>query len=206
MFNTTQTLCASCAVERGITSCEGCRRKFCSTCLQNHRQELLLQLDELTNQRNELSQTIEQHLSTDAAHIHPCYNQVDQWEKQMQANTRRIASNAREQIRQSLSGTKTNIRSELDGLTVDLMQHQKTGDFVEDDIGRIKQQLNRLHESVQNSTQEIRVDTSASERVNWDALISVKRGQQNHHHTPAFNGSSTIPLHNSSMQINGSGK
>ena len=208
MFNsrTTSTLCASCNVERGITSCEGCRRKFCSTCLQTHRQELSFQLDELMNRRNALSETLTQQLSPDATNMHPCYNQVDQWEQQMQANIRRIASTARQQIRQSLLETKEDIQSEFDGLSKKLLQHAKTGDYIESDLDQIQQQFNKIDESVHNSTQDIRLEKSASERINWDTLIYVQRGQRNRNNSVPVSASSTLPLHNSSMQVNGSGQ
>jgi hypothetical protein len=169
----TSSICVLCASQPSITSCEGCQRKFCLTCLSRHRNELDLELDDLFNRRNELVEIINNNLPSNTTDKCPCFDEINRWQNEMHTNIDRIASTARDNVRQLLSETSKNVRIELDQISHDLQQKQKTGGYVEGDLNRIKQQLTKLNDMVQRFNEQIRIDSSISKNIPWDSLLFV---------------------------------
>ncbi|CAF0787266.1 unnamed protein product [Rotaria sp. Silwood1] len=169
----TSSICAICRNQPSITSCEGCQKKFCTTCLSQHRDQLSMELDDLVNHRNELSEIINSASSNNTNNINPCFEEINRWQNEMHKNIDRIAIIAREQVRQLLSEASKNVRTELDRISHDLQQRQKTGGYVEGDLDRIKQQLTSLNGIVQRFNEQIRIDTYNTNSINWDTLLVV---------------------------------
>ena len=169
----TSSFCALCGKQSGSTSCDGCQRKFCFECLSEHRKELSLELDDLINHRNELFETINNHLSDNTTGKCPCFDEINRWQTEMHVNVDRIASTARDNVRQFLSEASKNVRNELDQVSKDLQQRQKTGGYVEGDLNRIKQLLTKLNDTVQRFNEQIHIDTSTSKRIDWDSLLFI---------------------------------
>jgi hypothetical protein len=169
----TSSICVLCASQPSITSCEGCQRKFCLTCLSRHRNELDLELDDLFNRRNELVEIINNNLPSNTTDKCPCFDEINRWQNEMHTNIDRIASTARDNVRQLLSETSKNVRIELDQISHDLQQKQKTGGYVEGDLNRIKQQLTKLNDMVQRFNEQIRIDSSISKNIPWNSLLFV---------------------------------
>jgi len=160
-----------CASQPSITSCEGCQRKFCLTCLSRHRNELSLELDDLFNRRNELVEIINNNLPSSATDRCSCFDEINRWQNEMHANIDRIASTARDNIRQFLSDASKNVRTELDQISRDLQQRQKNGGYVEGDLNRLKQQLIKLNDTVQRFNEQIRIDTTISKKKNITGIL-----------------------------------
>lgn len=169
----TSSICAQCTAQPSISSCEGCQRKFCLTCLSQHRNDLSLELDDLFNRRNELMEIVNNHLPSNTTDKCSCFDEINRWQYEMHANIDRIASAARESVRQSLSETSKNVRQELDQISQDLQQRQKSGGYVEGDLNRIKQQLIKLNDMVQRFNEQIQIDTSVSKNIPWDSLLFI---------------------------------
>ncbi|CAF2077687.1 unnamed protein product [Rotaria magnacalcarata] len=162
-------LCATCKHNPSTTSCQGCRGKYCSTCIYEHRADLSRELDGLFNIRNEFVENI----SNPSTKIHPDFDEIDRWEKEMHGHIDCIASTARDQVRQFQSESSKNVRIELDEISKELQERQKTGGYIEDDLNRIKQQLKNLGSIIQQSNEQIRIDTSVSNNIDWNSLIRV---------------------------------
>jgi hypothetical protein len=169
----TSSICVLCTSQPSITSCEGCQRKFCLTCLSQHRNDLSLELDDLFNRRNELVEIISNHLPSNTTDRCSCFDEINRWQNEMHANIDRIASTARDNVRKFLSEASKNVRKELDQISQDLQQRQKTGGYVEGDLNRIKQQLIKLNDIVQRFNEQIRIDTRISKSIDWDSLLFV---------------------------------
>ncbi|CAM2696926.1 unnamed protein product [Rotaria socialis] len=162
-------LCAICKHNPSTTSCQGCKGKYCSTCISEHRAELSRELDGLFNVRNELVENIS-NLSTK---MYPRFDDIDLWEKEMHGHIDFIASTARDQVRQFQSESSKNVRIELDKISKELQERQKTGGYIEDDLNRIRQQFKNLDSIIQQSNEQIRIDTSVSNNIDWNSLIRV---------------------------------
>jgi hypothetical protein len=169
----TSSMCASCTGQPSTTSCEGCQRKFCLPCLSTHRNELSQELDELINRRNELFEIISNQVPNNTTSLYPCFDEINRWKNDMHANIDRIALAAQDNVRQLLSEASKSVRVELDKVSKDLQQQQKTGGYVENDLNRVKQQLTQLNDTVKRLKDRIRIDTSVSKSVDWDSLLFV---------------------------------
>lgn len=169
----TSSICVLCTSQPSITSCEGCQRKYCLPCLSQHRNDLSNELDDLFNQRNELVEIIGAHTPGHNTDKCSCFDDINRWQKEMHANIDRIATMARENVRQYLSEASQNVRMELDRVSQDLQQKQKTGGYLEGDLNRIKQQLIKLNDTVKRFNEQIRIDTSISKTIAWDSLLFV---------------------------------
>jgi hypothetical protein len=183
----TSSFCVLCGNHPGVTSCDGCQRKFCFECLTEHRKELSLELDDLFNRRNELVETINNQTSNKTTGITPCFDEIDRWRTEMHANIDRIASTARDNVRQFLSEASKNVRNELEQVSHDLQQRQKSGGYLEGDLTRIKQQLNKLNDIVRRFSEQIRIDASNSRRIDWDSLLFVAPNRDSQIHNTAMN-------------------
>jgi gluconate kinase len=184
-FGGTSSICVLCTSQPSITSCEGCQRKYCLTCLSRHRNELSLELDDLFNRRNELVEIMNNHIPSNTTDRYPCFDEINRWENEMHTNITRIASTVRDNVRQLLSETSKNVRKELDQISQDLQQRQKTGGYVEGDLNRIKQQLNKLNDLVQRSNEQIRIDSSMSKNIVWDSLLFVIPNKETSYGVPS---------------------
>jgi hypothetical protein len=165
--------CVLCTTQPSIISCEGCQRKFCLSCLTKHRNDLSLELDDLFNRRNELVESINNHLSNNTTDKSPCFDEINRWQNEMHANIDRIALTIRDNVRQIISEASKTIRIELDQISQDLQQKQKSSGYVEGDLNRIKEQLIKLNLTVQRFNEQIHIDTSSSKNIDWDSLLFV---------------------------------
>ncbi|UJR33333.1 hypothetical protein I4U23_020782 [Adineta vaga] len=165
--------CALCTTLPSVSLCEGCQRRFCHSCFNKHRDDLSLELDDLTNRRNELMEVINSHLTNDSSNINPYFDEIKRWQTEMHANIDRIATEARNTVEKLKSDVNSNIQNELDQISKELQQYQKTNGYVENDLNRIKQQLIRLNQTVQQFNNQISIDTSSSKNINWNTMLFV---------------------------------
>jgi hypothetical protein len=181
----TSSICVLCTSQPSITSCEGCQRKFCLPCLSQHRNELSLDLDDLFNRRNELVEIISAQMPGNNTDRCSCFDEINRWQNEMHANIDRIATTARDNVRQLLSEASKNVRVELDRVSQDLQQKQKSGGYVEGDLNRIRQQLTKLNDTVQRFNEQIRIDTSISKYISCDSLLFVIPKNETHPGVPS---------------------
>ena len=167
-------MCTQCACLPSAASCDGCQRRFCYTCFNGHHDELARDLDDIVNCRNEIVETMRIHMPNDVTGQSACFEEINQWESGMYNQIDRVASKARELIRHHLSEARRNAQMELDRLSEELKEKQMTGGYMENDLNRMRQQLTKLAEKVQNCKNDIRIDTMTSNNIPWDSLITVK--------------------------------
>ncbi len=76
---TGKSRCITCGKEKSAVRCEGCLQTFCFSHLNDHRQELSVQFDDIEVNRDLLRQIlIEQ---TTNPNNHSLIKQIDQWEE-----------------------------------------------------------------------------------------------------------------------------
>lgn len=161
--------CSDCGKNPSTTSCEGCQKKFCQKCIHEHRDELSRQMDTLCNTRNELVEM----MSNPSTNSNSCLQEIDKWRKEMHAQIDRIASKARDYIQKSAQESNKNVRTELDRVSQELQERQKSGGYVEYDLSRIRQQLEDINNRIQQLYAGSRIDTSNSKNINWDSLLRI---------------------------------
>ncbi len=159
----------------GIIKCDGCSARFCSDHFPIHRQELETRLELLCSERDQFHQEVT-HRSRDPTEL---LNQIDWWEEQTLAQVKKTASTARDRIRQ-LSQTKS-YNQQLEQFSEELRRRKERENYFEDDIQRLKQQLEQIKiESKKLS----KIDMSYT-TIDWETIIKVNNKgekQQLPHH------------------------
>ena len=134
-----KALCSTCKKASGILICQGCRKDFCFRHVAEHRQELNLQLDELAIDHDQLQQTIAEQEAQ--PHCHPLMKEIDQYEQQ-------ATEDIRQQLLELLAQYRVQVANHLTTITNELKQARYDEDFMEIDLKRWKERLNRLQASL----------------------------------------------------------
>ena len=97
--SSSKTPCATCGSKgTGIFRCEGCIQVFCRKHLNEHRDLLSHQLDEIVIEHDTLQQTI--HENKDKQNDqHPILKQIDKWEIDSIIRIQQVAEEARQQVK-----------------------------------------------------------------------------------------------------------
>jgi uncharacterized Fe-S cluster-containing radical SAM superfamily protein len=112
MASSSKAPCATCGNKGvGIFRCEGCLQVFCRKHLNEHRDLLSHQLDEIVLEHDTLQQSIVENKGTQN-NEHPVLKQIDKWEKDSIRKIQQLAEEARQQVKE-LIGTQTGT---LDGI------------------------------------------------------------------------------------------
>lgn len=167
-------MCIECRCQPSVASCNGCQRKFCHTCFNRHRDQLARDFDQIVDRRNELVGFIQTHIPNDLTDRSAFFEGIDQWEGRMYAKIASVASKARDHVRKHLSNVKSDVEKEFKRLSDELQEKQKIGGYTERDLNLTEEQLTKLKEKIQRLKDDIRIDTTASEKISWDSLIIVK--------------------------------
>ncbi len=101
--SSSKTPCATCDNKAaGILRCEGCLQIFCRKHLNEHRDLLNHELDEIVLEHDTLQQTIVENKSKQNKQ-HPILKQIDKWEQDSIVKIQQIAEEAREQVKKMTS-------------------------------------------------------------------------------------------------------
>ncbi len=96
----TKAPCATCGDKSvGIFKCEGCSRIFCRKHVNEHRDILSQQLDEIVFEYDILQQTITE-LNDQQNYRKSLFTKIDQWEKDSIMEIQQTANEARQQVEQ----------------------------------------------------------------------------------------------------------
>ncbi|CAF3047934.1 unnamed protein product [Rotaria socialis] len=137
--------CATCAKPIGIVRCEGCLKLFCRTDLNEHRNQLSKQLEEITVEHDLFQQTLNQ--STADPRSHALISRINAWEKESKNKIKQAAEEARCLIEnQAIMNTKQ-ISTRFREMTDRLKKEQKEDTYDERDLKRWKEQLEQLKEN-----------------------------------------------------------
>jgi hypothetical protein len=105
--------CATCANKAaGIYRCEGCLNVFCRKHLNDHRDLLSHQLDEIVLEHDTLHQTIVE-TKVKQNNQHPLLKEIDQWEKNSIMKIQQLAEEARQQVKNSISSQTGNLEENV---------------------------------------------------------------------------------------------
>ncbi len=105
--------CATCGNKAaGIFRCEGCLNVFCRKHLNEHRDLLSHQLDEIVLEHDTLQQTIVENQSKQN-NQHPILKEIDQWEKNSIMKIQQLAEEARQQVKSSTSSQTGNLEEKM---------------------------------------------------------------------------------------------
>ncbi|CAF0991387.1 unnamed protein product [Adineta steineri] len=143
----TRRSCTKCSKGVGVAICDGCQQSFCIKHFDEHRQELVQQLEHVGFEhdllRRDLNQpNIDQHLLI----------RIDTWEQEAIAKIQAVAKIARNDLQQLLDRRKEAIKKSVSKLADDLQSCRESFDFTELDIKKWSQQLEELRKSFESSS------------------------------------------------------
>jgi uncharacterized Fe-S cluster-containing radical SAM superfamily protein len=105
LSSSTKTPCATCGNKSaGIFRCEGCIQVFCRKHLNEHRDLLSHQLDEIVLEHDTLQQTILENKDKQN-NQHRILKQIDKWERDSMVKIQQVAEEARQQVK-ALTGAQ----------------------------------------------------------------------------------------------------
>ncbi len=157
--------CATCGKVTGMFTCRGCQKDFCTRHVVEHRQELGKQMDELTLDHDRFRQNlIEQ---TGEPRYHPLIKQINEWEEQSINKIRRLADDARQQLRNTINDHATKLTEALTKIAEELRKAREDDDFFETDL---KQWMDKL-EQLKNDLAHPPNIQIRQEVINIDSLV-----------------------------------
>jgi DNA repair exonuclease SbcCD ATPase subunit len=139
--------------------------------MNKHHSELIQQFQQLMDVRNELKESLDTKITSQNENKLPCFIEIDRWERKTIERIRDIARKVRTNIKEIMAKNAADIRYQLEQLSTNMQKQEKEGNYLENDIERMKLQMDQLRETIQHVNEKIQV--IPSNNINWDTLIYV---------------------------------
>jgi phage shock protein A len=136
---------------------------------------LLYGLDELTVNRNELQEEINKASSYKHSGS-SLLSRIDAWQEDTIQKVKQAAQQARQQVLNIINFKREDITRQFQALSQEMEQLRETEDVLEQDLSRLKNQIKKLHEGLENVSQPpaIELNTKQSEKITWHHMIYVE--------------------------------
>ncbi|CAF0729889.1 unnamed protein product [Adineta ricciae] len=104
---------------------------------------------------------------------HPCLTDIDRWEQEIISRVQQIAARARITTHEMVTKHLSDIRRRLDQLAFDMEQRQQEGNYLDNDIAGVRNQLEQLSSDIDHAHERVRLDISGTNKINWNLLLYV---------------------------------
>lgn len=155
-----KTRCSICHKENAVLKCEGCLETFCYKHVNDHRQKLNKQLDDVAVTCDIMREALNE--QTTSSQKHPLIQQIDQWEQQSIEQIRRTAEEARQMIIKHTIGPVAEVEVKLRKVTNEIRHGREENDFSEVDLSYWRSSLTKLEKKLplQSSNITLREDST----------------------------------------------
>ncbi|CAF0830037.1 unnamed protein product [Rotaria sordida] len=139
-----------------------------------HHKELIIQFELLFGVQNELKESfyiVESNWQNKKELS--CLHEIDQWEQEVINRIQQIAEKARTTVNDIMTKNISDIRQRFDQLNFDMQQRQQEGNYLDNDIIEIRNQLEQLNNSIQNINEKIRINYTGTNKIDWNSLINI---------------------------------
>ncbi len=141
--------CIKCGKDEAITKCAGCQQGFCFIHLEEHRQELKKQLNEIEVDQNLFRAKFHDKISQFGEdEDDPLIKKINQWEKNSIKKIQRTARKIKEKFFNDRHEDFNLIENSLKKLTEELNSRRKKDVIVENNLERWKKELAKLTEQL----------------------------------------------------------
>jgi hypothetical protein len=158
--------------------------------MNKHHEELGMQFGLLIGIQKELKQSFDVVESTwQTKNDLPYLVEINRWEEEVINRIRQIAAKARTTASEMMAKNMSDIHRRLDQLAFDMEQRQQEGNYLDNDIAAVKNQLEHLDNTVKHVNEKIRINYTATNKINWESLIYVttnKKFLENRFNFPEF--------------------
>jgi hypothetical protein len=139
--------CVKCDKGGGIFTCDGCQKSFCVKHVNEHRQDLGVELDNIIQEHDSL-----QHEIMRLSLGHSSLEKIDQWEKDSIEKIQATAENTRTNLQTILGQSKDRLLKICYDTAVDLRSSREADDFAENDLIRWKKELKKVRLETNSSS------------------------------------------------------
>jgi hypothetical protein len=178
----------------GIMICSGCQKSFCGKHVNEHRQELGAELDDIRQEHDLLHHKIEK-LSIDDQ----LFQEIDQWEKESIEKIQLAATTARKNLQDILDQLKQRFSKTCRDIAVNIYSSCEADDYSEDDLDRWKEQLETLKLTIKSST-SVEIIQDQKSVIH---LITVKSSDSNKEQFPLTRSSSNPKIKEKFLDVVG---
>ena len=159
-----KSLCSICEKHTRTFSCKGCSKEFCRNDLAQHFDTLDKQLDQVTNEHNDIVQKIAIHKSTPDKS--PLLDKINEWEQNSIEKIRHIAREYRNELVKTAKRSIDQVENQLEDLGKQIKRIRQENDFNEIDLKEYQENLKQLDEKFENPANTlIRRSTSLLDRI-----------------------------------------
>ncbi|UJR30776.1 hypothetical protein I4U23_018296 [Adineta vaga] len=169
--------CAKCNKNISILTCDGCQQSFCAKHINDHRQDLSVEMDNIGQEYDLLRRDL---LREDNDHHHLLFNRIHVWEQESMLRIQQIAQQARFDLRQHLDKNKSQISSICNKLTEELHSSRESGDYTEIDFHLWIERLRELRKMLENPPI---IEISEDENLSTSIRMIKVRDKNNFLHT-----------------------
>lgn len=173
--------CVRCGKTGGLLFCNGCQQTFCFKHVNDHRDELERQLEDLINQENQFENDL---LKRDNTHY--LFNEIDQWKKETIEQVKQIAKQAKQDLRQFIDQSNEKLLKNSQELKENLLILKETESLSELQLIKLSNELNSLKKEI-NSFQLTKSSNSIFLKVEKyesnDASQSQSQSSLNEHNS-----------------------
>ncbi|CAF0738873.1 unnamed protein product [Adineta ricciae] len=114
----------------GIFRCEGCSKVFCRKHVDDHRNDLRQQLDEIIHEHNQLNQLLTQ---TENEH-QVLFDEVDHWQATAIERIQQVAEKIRADILEQIHSQRGTCAQSLEHLSQQIRKASQDDDYIENDL------------------------------------------------------------------------
>lgn len=172
--------CSSCTKPSAKFVCVGCKEYFCSKHFKEHEQQLSTKFDndivtshdELFNQIQKLEKS--NYLSSEL------FAKIEQWRNKTIEKVEKAAERAHHELTEMLNKERTSITKRLQPITKEIHSCRDEDDFVENDIDRLRKQINEIQQALEQFKQNYTNETIIiqDDHIDWNKLICIKESQR----------------------------
>ncbi len=142
--------CFKCGKSGGILLCNGCNKTLCFKHVNEHKEELEKELEDLINEENEFENNL---CKKDDSHY--LFNQIDQWKKESIEQIKEIAKQTKQDLRQIIYQSNQQLLQNSQQIKENLHLLKQSEDLSEITLIQLSNQFNHLKNQI-NSFQLIK--------------------------------------------------
>jgi len=158
--------CVRCGKNGGIVLCNGCNQILCFKHINEHKEELENELEELINKENQFENDLSK--SDDS---HYLFNHIDQWKKELIQQIKQIANQAKQDLRQLINQSNQQLLIHSQQIKENLRLLKESQDLSEIQLNKLSNQFNHLKKQI-DSIQLIKSSNSIFLKIQKEEQIN----------------------------------
>jgi len=166
-----QISCIKCGKTGVILLCNGCNKTLCFKHVNEHKEELEKELEDLINKENEFENNL---CKIDDSHY--LFNEIDQWKKESIEQIKQIAKQAKQDLRLLINQSNQKLIINSQKIKEELLLLKQSEDLSEIKLIKLINQFNDLKKEI-NSFQLIKSSNSNFLKVEKQQIYEIPRSK-----------------------------